>query len=112
MACSVTKFAWNFAIYCGKMEDTKEVAQVACGELHLPYKVVLDLAVDVEGKEHVLSIDNFFTSIGLFKELASKKIYATCIVRTNQVGLPLILKNTGAFKNVPQGTLQCRIYKL
>jgi hypothetical protein len=31
MACSVTKFVWNFAVYCGKNEDNEEVAHVARG---------------------------------------------------------------------------------
>jgi hypothetical protein len=29
MACSMTKFVWNFAVYCGKTEETEEVPHVA-----------------------------------------------------------------------------------
>jgi hypothetical protein len=67
----------------------------------LAHKVVLDLAADVQGKRHVISMDNFFTSVGLFEELASMRIYATRTVRSNQIGLPLALKNRGAFRNAP-----------
>jgi hypothetical protein len=35
------------------------------GEAHLVYKVVLNLAADVQGKGHVISIDNFLTFVGL-----------------------------------------------
>jgi hypothetical protein len=91
---------WNFAVYCGKNEETEEVAHIARGEVHLTHKVVLDLVANVQGKEHIISMDNFFISVGLFEKLALMQIYATGIVRTNRIGLPLALKNTGAFKNV------------
>lgn len=42
-----TKFMWNFAVYCGKNEDTEEVARIAWGEARLAHKVILNLAVDV-----------------------------------------------------------------
>jgi hypothetical protein len=51
-------------------------------------------------------MDKFFTFVGLFEVLASMKIYAIDIGRSNQIGLPLTLKIRGAFKNVPQGTLE------
>jgi hypothetical protein len=44
MACSITKFVWNFAVYCGKEEGKKDVACVAWEEAKLAQKVVLDLA--------------------------------------------------------------------
>jgi hypothetical protein len=111
MACSVTKFVWNFALYCGKNEDNEEVARVARREARLAHKVVLNFAADVQGKGHVISIDNFFTSVRLFEELASMRIYATGMVRSNRIGLPLALKNRGAFRNVPHGTLEWRMHE-
>jgi hypothetical protein len=74
---------WNFVIYCGKNEKTEEVVCVDQEKARLAHKVVLDLATDVQGKEHVISIHNFFTFVGLFDELASMQIYATGIVRSN-----------------------------
>jgi hypothetical protein len=106
MACLVTKFVWNFAVYYGKTEETEEVPRVTRGEARLARKVVLDLVADVQDKDHAISMDNFFTFVGLFKELASIQIYATGTVRTNRIGLPSALKNTRAFKNVLQGTLE------
>jgi hypothetical protein len=103
MVCLVTKFVWNFVMYCGKNE---EVAHVAWGEARLTHNVVLDLAADVQRKGHVISMDNFFTSIRLFEELVSMQIYATRTVRSNQIGLLLALKNRGIFRIVPQGTLE------
>jgi hypothetical protein len=77
----------------------------------LAYKIVLDLAADVQGKGHVISIDKFFTSVGLFEELASIQIYAIRTIRSNQIGLPLALKNRGVFKNAPHDTLERRMYE-
>jgi hypothetical protein len=95
MACSLTKYVWNFAVYCGKNEETEEVACARRGEARLAQKVVLDLVVDIQDKGHVISTDNFFTSVGLFRDLASIQIYATGTVRANRIGLPLTLKAQG-----------------
>jgi hypothetical protein len=71
LACSVTKFVWNFTIYCGKEEATSTVEPIA-----------------IEGKGHVIAMDNFFTTVGLFQELAEKTIYATRTLRSKPVGMP------------------------
>ena len=76
MTYLVTKFMWNFTVCCGKNEETKKVAYVAQGEAQLTHKVVLDLATDLQGKRHVISMHNFFTFVGLLDELASMQIYA------------------------------------
>jgi hypothetical protein len=105
MACSLTKYEWNYVVYCGKNEDMEEVACASRGDARLAQKVVLDLAIDIQGKEHVISIDNFFTLIGLFWNLASMQIYATGTMRANRIGLPLTLKDTRASRNALRGTL-------
>jgi hypothetical protein len=99
-------------IYCGTEEESDDVASVAWREAHLAYRVVLDLATDVQRNGHVISMVNFFTSVGLFHELALREIYATGTVRTNQIGLPLVCKNAIAFKNAPQGILEWRMHQL
>ena len=106
MAYSIIKFMWNFIVYYGKNKDTKKVVNVAWKDAYLAYKVVLDLATDVQGKGHVIGMDNFFTFVGLFEKLIARQIYATNIVKSNRIGLPLTLKNTSTFKNVPQSTLE------
>ena len=111
MAYSITKFVWNFAVYCGKNEDNEEMACVVWGEARLAHKVVLDLAADIQGKGHVISMDKFFTSVGFFEELASMWIYATRTIRSNRIGLPLALKNKGTFRNAPHKTLEWRMYE-
>jgi hypothetical protein len=59
------------------------VVRIARGEAKFAHKVVLDLVVDVEEKGHVISMNNFFTFIGLFEDLALKQIYATSTMRSN-----------------------------
>ena len=82
---------------------------VARKEARLAQKFVLDLEAKVHGKGYVISMDNFFTFVGLFEELASMQIYAIGTVRTNRISLPSALKNTRAFKNILQGTLKWRM---
>ena len=50
---------------------------------------------------HIVVMNNFFSSIGLFKEFLYKGIYAMGIVRLNWVGLPSKLANMKSFKNHP-----------
>jgi hypothetical protein len=81
------------------------------GEARLAHRVAMDLAEDVQGKGHVITMDNFFTSISLLDELAEKKIYETITVWTNRIGLPHVFKNAAAFRNVAQGTLEWRMHQ-
>ena len=47
----------------------------------------------LEGKEHVVVIDNYFSSIPLFLELANQEIYVTGTMHLNQLGVQTELKN-------------------
>ena len=51
---------------------------------------------------HLVIMDNFFSSVGLFNELLSMGIYATRTVRANRLGLPMELKDTKQFKKSEQ----------
>lgn len=84
---------------------------VVRGEPRLAHNVVMDLVQGLEGKGHVLVMDNFFSSIGLFTKLAAIHIYATGTIRCNRVGLPLELKTLKDWKNSPQGTLHWKMHK-
>ena len=39
------------------------------------------------GKGHVVVMDNYFTSVGLFEELAQNGTYAIGTIRTNKMGI-------------------------
>ena len=53
---------------------------------------------------HVVIMDNFFSSNGLFKELLGHHIHAIGTVLPNRIGLPTVLKNKKSFKGLSQGT--------
>ena len=104
-ADAASKFVWNFSIYCGKSNNKGVVPPMARGEPTLAHNVVLKLAEGLENKGHVIVMDNFFSSVGLFMDLKARGIYATCTMRSNRIGLPLELKNSRRFRRAPQGTL-------
>lgn len=56
-------------------------------------------------------MDNFFSSVGLFKDLLDRGTYATGTMRSNWVGLPQALKNTKDFNRNTQGTLDWRMHE-
>jgi hypothetical protein len=77
LADSKSKFVYNFEIYCGKNANgPKRQASARVGEGNMARNVVLGLMEGLEGKGHVLVTDNYFSSIGLFTEFASREIYA------------------------------------
>ena len=80
-------------------------------ESTVAHGVVTKLCMDLEYLGHCIAMDNYFSSISLFVELASKGIYATGIVKANRVGLSFHLKNTRAFKWVEQGYMDWAMHE-
>ena len=75
---SKSKYVYDFEIYCGRNDNgADESKNVLCVEESVATKVVLNLVNGLEGKGHVVVIDNYFTGVGLFTELSSHEIYAT-----------------------------------
>ena len=70
-----------------------------------------DLVEGHKHKEHVITMDNYFSSISLFKDLAEVGKYATGMVQRNRVGLMKDLKDTKSFSKVKQGTLLWKMHK-
>jgi hypothetical protein len=114
VACSISKFVWNFEIYCGKengiIPPPLVQPQPMVGDARLAHNVVLRLLDGLWDLGHCVTMDNYFTSIGLFTTLLAKGMYACGTIRANRIGLPLCLKNTSSFKNVPQGTTLWRMH--
>ena len=80
------------------------------GEAKLAHAIVMRLLEGLWDCGHFITMDNFFTNIGLFKDLLSCGVYACGTVRANWDGLPSALKNTRAFKNMEQGTTLWRMH--
>ena len=53
------------------------------GEPRRVHDVVLNMVEGLDGKGHVVVMDNYLSSIGLFTELASRGIYATSTMCSN-----------------------------
>jgi hypothetical protein len=53
---------------------------------------------------HVIAMDNFFTSIRLFEDLASRRINAIGTMRLNRMDISIALKDTKAFDRMSQST--------
>jgi hypothetical protein len=105
LADSITKFVGNFQIYVEKLQNVEEEEQRAHRDSTLAHGVVVDFLGGHENKGHVVAMDNYFTSVGLFKDLLDRGIYATRTLRSNRVGIPSILKNKKQYRRSLQGTL-------
>ena len=72
--------------------------------------IVLNMVDGMENKGHVVVMDNYFTSVGLFKKLLNRGIYATGTVRSNHVCLPMQLSDTKEFNKNVQGTMDWHMH--
>ncbi|XP_035226998.1 piggyBac transposable element-derived protein 4-like [Stegodyphus dumicola] len=79
MRCDESAFASQFKIYSGK----KEVVEKNLGE-----KVVKRLTECLNGKNHQVFMDNYFTTYELFRYLETKSIYACRTAMIGRKNLP------------------------
>ena len=98
----VSKFMYNFDIYCSQNLGNARGVGRGRRETTMAHEVITKLTTSLQNVGHYITMDNYFTSILLLVEFASKGIYGTVIVRINCIGLPSHLKNAKAFKKVPQ----------
>ena len=75
------------------------------------HKVVTKLCTGLEYLGRCITMNNYFSSIPFFVELALKGIYATGTVSTNQVEYLSHQKNTRAFKRVEQGHMEWAMHE-
>jgi hypothetical protein len=95
---SASKFIYCFNIYCGKNLQVEVRVPAPIEQGVATYGVVMNLLQGLEDKGHYMVMDNFFTSIPLFRDMARKGIYTTSTIRSNWIGIPTHLKNTWAWK--------------
>lgn len=65
---------------------------VSCGESNLTYMVVVRIFEGLWNGSHLVVMDNYFSSIKIFK-LLLKDFYASNTMRSNRIGLLVNLKN-------------------
>ena len=80
MLADKSGYCYRFQIYTGKTD--KQVTKDLGG------KVVNTLTSDLDGKEHRVYFDNYFTSVKLMENLLSRKINACGIIKKNRKHLP------------------------
>jgi hypothetical protein len=68
------------------------------------YGVVTQLTKSLQGRHHNITMDNFFTSPRLFKEIYRLEFYYLGTARQNQKGFPTSL-NFGQKQKQERGTL-------
>lgn len=110
LADSVTRYVSNFDVYCGAFVQSVDDAKSKKGEAKQGAKVVESLVAGLEHRGHVVVMDNFFSSVELFRDLERRGIYATGTIRSNRVGLPNCFKKTKDFTKCAQGTLVWRMH--
>ena len=76
----------------------------------MAHNMVLKMVEGLDGKGHVVVTDNYFSSVGLFTDLAAREIYATGTMRSNHIGLPLVFQNLRTWDRSNQGTLEWRMH--
>ena len=112
LSCSCCGYLCNFELYSGKCAKKRDIG--------LAKKVVLGLSEPFEGINHVLYMDNYFTTVDLAVKLRQKGIYTVGTAKSNCQGLPASLKGKklplekGEYKCVTVGTgeleLNCFAY--
>ena len=102
---------YNFDIYCRRNLEALTKPDCNGRESTLTHVVVTKLAIGLEYLGYYITMDNYFSSISLFMELASKGIYATRTMKANCIGLPLHLKSKQAFKRIEQGHMEWVMHK-
>ena len=96
--CSCCGYLCSFRLYSGKPVDPSTGKRVR--DKGMVKRVVKDLANPFEGMNHVLYMDNFFTSGPLVDELAALKIYVVGTIQQRATGFPNSLKGI----KIPKGS--------
>jgi len=83
VCCSLTGYLWNASIYVGKNETDEDKKE----EISATHSLVKSLLQPLSGRNHIVHMDNWFTSIPLFNDLAAMFIWCCGTVRVNRKGL-------------------------
>ncbi|GFX51976.1 piggyBac transposable element-derived protein 3 [Trichonephila clavipes] len=77
-------------------------------ELELRGNVVDEITKNLSGKNHIITMDNYLSSIPLFEYLKTKNIYAVGTVSNDRSGLPKLIDNK-KMKRGASSTIKYRI---
>jgi hypothetical protein len=128
-ADAISKYLWNFEVYCGKqgnpydavllsdtevghgMESPDDNVRAGKGEGLQGRNVIMSLLEDLHGRGHILTTDNFFTSVPLFLDLLEKGIMATGTLRWNRKYVPRGMFAKTITKKQTLGWVDYRMHK-
>jgi hypothetical protein len=106
MADATSHIISNFEVYCGKSTATLAGGMSQRAEQNLAHRVVMDLTARLDNKGHIITMDNFFTNVGLFRDLERRGIYAVGTMRSNRIGLYLDMRKIKEFRRRGQRDLE------
>ena len=100
LACSCCGYTYNFNVYVGK--------SIMNGPFGLAYDVVMNLLQKLFNQGYHLFVDNFYSSVQLFRDCFARKVLCCGTFRINRKQIPDVVKNAN-MKKTERGTLQfCR----
>lgn len=83
--CTLPGYTYKLSIYCGKQNDDVNTT---------PTNIVLALCGDLLNKGHTLFTDNWYTSVGLARELLKNETHLVGTLRKNRKHFPKIVVST------------------
>jgi hypothetical protein len=110
MADTTSHIIFDFEVYCDKSTTTLAGGMSQDVEQNLAHWVVTNWTACLDNKGHVITMDNFFTSIGLFCNLEWHRIYATRIIYSNHTELHPYMRKIKEFRRRRQGNLEWFMY--
>jgi hypothetical protein len=128
-ADALSKHLWNFKIYCGKggnphdvdsdtdddsdsgSSSDPEVLHSGKGEGLQGRNVVKTLLKDLVGRGHIVTTDNFFTSVPLFLDLLDSGIMATGTLRADRKYVPRAMFAKSITKKQDLGWVDYRMHE-
>ena len=97
LSCSCCGYLCSFQVYSGKPTDSSGMKVTEKG---LKKRVVTDLVEPFKGANHVVYMDNYYTSGPLIETLEKDKLYVVGTIQQNASGFPDTLKGV----KPPKGT--------
>ncbi|XP_014663289.1 PREDICTED: piggyBac transposable element-derived protein 4-like [Priapulus caudatus] len=95
-SCSCCGYLYGFQVYTGKVPGSESKG--------MAHRVVADLTLPLlAGKNHIVYVDNFFTSLPLITELHQNSVYLCGTYRASRVGFPRELQDSNAIKRLERG---------
>ena len=123
LADAVMKYMWTFQVYCGKdlkegafgLESQENIASEFMVKKRKGYgmqgtKVVMSLTKTIHGRGHIITCDNFFTSVPLFLQLLQEGTMATGTLKSNRKYVPRKMWDKKVTKGKKLGWMDSRMH--